>query len=260
MADLTREHGLRLLETVDINEPAALRACEEAEARVHFVIGWSQLVGRNLLKVPNLGTVGIHPTRLPEGRGRAPIPWTLIKGLTRSAVSLLYLMPKADAGDLIDQIEFDVRDDDDAASLYRRIEDLHVEVLMKNVVPILRGEAPRRPQDHDRATYWERRRPEDGVIDWRRPSREVYNWIRGLTHPYPGAFTTLRGRRVFLWKAQPGRDDAPGAPGAVSSGLLVRCGSGSIVISRLQFDGMNEMSADEATASRLIREGDSLGR
>jgi len=191
--------SIPLLETEDINAPEVVERIKAAKPKLLVVTGWSQLLKKPLL---DLGAVGLHPTRLPEGRGRAPIPWTLIKGLQRSAASLFHLTAGVDDGDIIGQIEFDITDADDASSLYEKICEVYEKLVRRYVPMLLDGSAPRIPQDHSRATFWPRRRPEDGLIDWSKSPREIYNLVRGLSHPYPGAFTFCGGKRLTVWKAR----------------------------------------------------------
>lgn len=258
-------YGCPLIETEDVNAPEVVERIRLTGAVLHLVIGWSQLVGRNLLWLPRHGTVGVHPTRLPEGRGRAPIPWTLIRGLKRSAVTLLFLDEDVDSGDIIDQEEFEVEAEDDASTLYQKIARLHERLLLRHIEAMLAGKAPRRRQDDSQATYWPRRRPDDGRIDWTRPAGEVYNWVRGLTHPYPGAFTTFGGKTLFVWKASPplpGRG-VTAAPGTVAGlgpeGVWVACGDGEVLLKRLQFEGGREAEAHVVAGESGIARGARLG-
>lgn len=262
LEDLSRKYSFQLLETEDINSPESLARLREAAPDVHLVFGWSQLLSKELLSVPTRGTLGTHPTRLPEGRGRAPIPWTLIKGLTRSAVTLFYLEEGVDCGDIVDQPEFDIGPEDDAGTLYEKIERVHVRMILENIDAVLKGTAPRKPQDHSKATYWPRRRPEDGKIDWSRPAGEIFNWVRGLTHPYPGAFTFLKGKKLLLWRAAQG-GEAKAAPGTVvevgADGMLVACGRGALRVLAIQLEGDVERTALEAARRAPLRKGDLLG-
>ncbi len=259
------KYGVRLLETEDVNAPQVAKAIRASGGTLLLVTGWSQLLKKPLLELCHLGAVGMHPTRLPEGRGRAPIPWTLIKGLESSAVTIFHLTEGVDDGDIVGQIEFAISREDDAASLYEKICGVYVGLVREYVPRLLAGTAPRIPQDHSRATCWPRRRPADGLIDWSKSAGELHNWVRGLTHPYPGAFTTLRNQRVHLWRATPqeGADGLGGRPGEVvgnnPTGMLVACGSGErLLVERVSIDG-EEMDAPAAVSSGKLAVGDVLG-
>jgi methionyl-tRNA formyltransferase len=259
--------GIPLLETADINAPETAAAIRSSGGRLLVVTGWSQLLRTPLLELCELGAVGMHPTRLPRGRGRAPIPWTLIKGLSESAVTLFHLTEGVDDGDIVAQAGFEVGPDEDAADVYAKVTGACVQLVREFVPRLLEGSAPRTPQDHSAATYWPRRRPEDGLIDWAGSARDLHNWVRGLTRPYPGAFTTLRGERLTVWKARPAAlpagDRPAGRPGEVTagtdSGVLVSCGDGELLLlERLGF-GAEDLDATLALQAGRLRVGDVLG-
>ena len=227
MRESCERFDIPLLETADINDPAVAERIIDAGGRLLVVTGWSQLLKTPLLQLPEIGTVGMHPTRLPQGRGRAPIPWTLIKGLRSSAVTLFHLTEGVDDGDIIGQIEFDVDTEDDASTLYHKICSVYVELVRRYVPQLLEGTAPRLPQDHSLATTWPRRRPEDGLIDWNRSAVDLYNWVRGLTRPYPGAFTFRGDRRITVWKARPAGITAPKS---AAPGRIISCGGHTVQV------------------------------
>jgi methionyl-tRNA formyltransferase len=138
--------------------------------------------------------------------------------------------------------------------------------LFRETYPRLRsGQAERLPQDHARASYFGGRRPEDGKIDWRQPATAIYNLMRAVTHPYPGAFTTLAGRQLFIWHGWPlaAPIAAPDAPGRITAalpgeGLLVATGSGNFLITQAQWEGEPEFLGPVlATWDHLV--GERLG-
>ncbi|HUP32682.1 MAG TPA: formyltransferase family protein [Gaiellaceae bacterium] len=255
LADLCERYRVPLLETDDVNAPEILARVRDVEPEVLLVTGWSQLLRPELLSIPRHGAVGFHPTSLPEGRGRAPIPWTLIKGVRRSAVSLFWLTEGVDDGPLIAQAPFEVDLHDDAATLYAKVRELHVRLLLDYVDAIVAGTAPAEPQEGE-PSYWPQRRPEDGAIDWARPAAELYDWIRALTHPFPGAFTaTADGRRLRVWSAdllELGGMQA-GPPGTVlgalrsagrpEGGVVVAAGSDALALRRVSLDDEPETDA-----------------
>jgi methionyl-tRNA formyltransferase len=255
LADLCERHDIPLIETDDINSAEVLARVRAAEPDVLFVTGWSQLLRAEVLRLARRGAVGFHPTALPAGRGRAPIPWTLIKGLRRSAVSLFWLTEGVDDGPLIAQVPFDVELHDDAATLYAKVRDLHVQLLLENVDAVLAGSAPATPQQGE-PTYWPQRRPEDGAIDWSRAAAEVYDWVRALTHPFPGAFTSASdGHRLRVWSADLldlGGVEA-GSPGTILGALraagrpegavIVAAGRDALALRRVALDDEPETDA-----------------
>ena len=213
-----------------------------------IIIGVSQLLGKEAISVPRLGFLGMHPTLLPEGRGRAPIPWAIIKGLTRTGVSIFYLDEKTDNGDIILQAEVPIYYEDTSSILGVRTDECAASLLLKSVNLINQGKAPRISQDESKAIYWPRRRPEDGIIDWRRDKKFLYDWVRALTHPYPGAFTFLNGSKVFIWSAiEVSNGIQSGEPGEIAAiddtGVIVLTGQGVLLLKSMQTEGQPELPA-----------------
>ncbi len=201
-----------------------------------WVIGLSQLVPDRLIRIARHGGVGFHPTMLPRGRGRAPVAWTILLGKP-AAASLFFLTDKPDAGDIIAQREVAVLPDDYSEDLIARTNEVLHEVIGDLAPRIKDGNLPRSPQDHARATYYAKRTPADGLIDWSKPTDQIYRLVRAAGRPYRGAFTnrdaTARERaRVIIWRARPARTDevdtsrSTAKPGTV---LRVEPGLGPLV-------------------------------
>lgn len=153
----------------------------------------------------------MHPTLLPVGRGRAAIPWAILKGLDRTGVTLFRLDGGVDTGDILDQVELPLSPATDATMLYAASEAAHV-ALIKAAYPLLLADALRpRPQDEAAATLWPGRKPEDGEIDRGGSVADAERLVRAVTRPYPGAFVIEGGRKLILWKARiAGPDEACG--------------------------------------------------
>jgi methionyl-tRNA formyltransferase len=164
-----------------------------------FVVGISQLVPAAVRELARVGAVGFHPTMLPEGRGRAPVAWTILLQKP-AAANLFFLTDEADAGDIIAQRPVEVLPDDYAVDLIART-NVVLEQMVVDLAPVFAsGNVPRMPQDHSRATYYARRRPEDGRIDWNQPAEDVYRLVRAAGRPYPGAFCFRGRRKVVIWR------------------------------------------------------------
>jgi len=247
---LCEDNSIQLIKTEDVNAPDVVEAVTAAKPDYICVFGWSQLLSPELLAAARVGCLGMHPTKLPDGRGRAPIPWTLIKGMTESAQSLFWLAEQADEGELADQRPFTIDRTDNALTLYDKIVRVQMEQVEEALPMMAVGTLSRVKQDLSQGEVWLRRRPEDGVIDWRKPAEELYNWVRGLTHPYPGAFTSLHSRKLYVWhadlidgfglsKAEPGTVVGLEVGAGHSDGaILVTCGDGRLLaLRRVQFQG-----------------------
>jgi methionyl-tRNA formyltransferase len=193
------QHGIDLVKVDHINDQVSIDAIQGHRIDWLFIIGWSQIAGPAVLKAPTHGVLGIHPTLLPEGRGRAPIPWAIIKGLKRTGVTLFKLDEGVDTGDIAAQEVLPIADDETATTLYQRVNEAH-RTIIKNVWPDLAaGRVSLRPQDHSQATVWPGRKPEDGRITSDLTVVDVDRLVRGTTHPYPGAFIDIGDQRIRIW-------------------------------------------------------------
>jgi methionyl-tRNA formyltransferase len=169
------------------------------------------------------------------------------------------MVGRADAGDIVAQREVEITDDDTALTLYHKIAPLSVEIMREYHPLIVAGRAPRRPQDLSAGSYFGRRRPEDGRIDWNWPARRIFNLVRAVTHPYPGAFCFVDGHKLFIWQARVAR----GAGSYGRAGTIVQVGSdgevevaageGSIRLIRVQLDNGTEQAAADALGEMMSR-------
>ncbi len=212
-----------------------------------WVIGLSQIVPPNLIRIARHGAVGFHPTMLPRGRGRAPVAWTILLG-EPAAVNLFYLTDEPDAGDIIVQREVPVLPDDYSEDLIVRTNSALAEAILDLAPLIKAGTLPRTPQDHSRASYYPKRTAADGLIDWSKTSADVYRLIRAAGRPYPGAFSYLGAHKVTVWRARPTAksDLAPNLPvtepgmiirvGQPGAPVAVRCGDGALWLDEVEID------------------------
>lgn len=168
------------------------------------VMGWRTIISDRVLSVPRLGSVGLHESLLPAYRGFAPVNWAVINGEKESGVSLFYLTSTGvDNGDIVDQAVAPIGPMDTAYEIYQQTARASIDLLEKYFDPLLAGTAPRKAQDEIAATYTCARIPDDGLIDWKKDTQSVHNLVRGLAHPYPGAFTYYGGKRYRIWSGEP---------------------------------------------------------
>jgi methionyl-tRNA formyltransferase len=191
-----------ILRVKNINEPGALEWIGQKAPDLLLVVGWTQLLKADLLRVPKLACLGFHASLLPKSRGRAPVNWAIINGETFTGNTMIILEPGADCGDIVAQRTIAITDEDDCRTIYEKVGNTEVQMLEEILPMIQRGVLPRRKQDDSLATVMPRRGPEDGLVNWNRTTREIYNWVRALTDPYPGAFSVLNGRRLWIWAAR----------------------------------------------------------
>jgi methionyl-tRNA formyltransferase len=248
---LCREFQVPLHEVRNINDEESIELLRKLELDLVFVIGWSQIVRGPALRTARLGMVGAHASLLPHHRGRAPINWALINGATETGNSLIWLAEGVDEGDLIAQTRFAITPYDTCATLYDKVAESNREMILNALPQLVAGEHPGHPQPHLDEPLLPGRKPADGLIDWSKPSQQVYNFVRALVRPYPGAFSWLAGERWIVQQCAwlPGAT-FPGAPagqvvGAMRSpvpqacGQIVACGppatpSGAVVLLELE--------------------------
>lgn len=196
------EKSIQLEKCNHINNLHISEAIRRADIDWLFIVGWSQIAGIDILQAPNMGVLGMHPTLLPVGRGRAAIPWAILKELPETGVTLFKLDEGIDTGLISDQIIIPLHNRITATELYRMVNVAHVE-LVKNVLPLLISRSISfKAQDVSRVTEWPGRKPEEGKIDLDGSVFEAEKLIRAVTRPYPGAFFFQDGKKVTVWKAE----------------------------------------------------------
>lgn len=260
--ELAERRELPFLVDPDVRAPDLAARVRALAPDFAFSFMFRTLLPRELLDIPRLGALNLHPSALPKYRGRSPINWALVHGETETGVSLHYMVDQPDRGDVVAQRRFPVAETDTALTLHRRATD-EARLLFREAYPLLRaGRAPRIPQDPSQASYFGGRTPEDGAIDWRWPSRRIYDLLRAVTHPYPGAFTVHAGRRLFVWWGRPEQDRVDLGPGRLevsTDAVRAGTGQGALRLEQVQVEGQAESAAREWARAAGVRSGDRLG-
>jgi methionyl-tRNA formyltransferase len=258
---LAQENNIPLL-TVTEKLGSYADKLREMQPDLVLVSGWYHLIPQTMLSIPRLGCIGFHPSLLPKYRGGAPVNWTIINGEREAGMSMFYFDNGVDSGDLIGQARVSIDDRDTIATLYEKINQATLELIREMVPKLKDGTAPRLKQDESQATYFPQRSPEDGLIDWGRPARAIYDWVRAQTTPYPGAFTYLDNQKIVIWAAElldRPNNHVPGMNGYVmrihrGQGVEVLTGDGSLLITEVEMAD-RRARADEV----LLRPGSRLG-
>lgn len=249
VARVAREQGIPVLEVDSVNSPESVAFLTAHAPDLLLVLGWSQILRDEVLAIPRVGTVGAHASLLPKDRGSAPVNWAIIRGYTESGNTLMWLAPGIDTGDIIAQRSFAIDPWDTCASVYGKVAETNRDMVEELLSHLEAGRKPGTPQPPDSGEPLPRRRPSDGVIDWTKPAKETYDFVRALTRPYPGAFTTLDGRRLTVWAAAlpPACESAGATPGTVvgvvhspaptAAGVCVSCGEGTLHLLEVEVDG-----------------------
>jgi methionyl-tRNA formyltransferase len=251
--ELAERQGIPVM-TSDINLRENVALLRELAPDLLLSFYYRTMIREEVLEIPKLGALNLHGSYLPKYRGRVPVNWAVINGESDTGATLHYMVQKPDAGDIVDQEKVAISFTDTAFDVFNKVTEAAVTVLSRSLAPLLEERAPRITMDLSRGSYFGGRRPADGRIDWHRSALEIYNLIRGVTHPYPGAFTFLNGKKIVIWSAVP--VEGEGEPGKIVSlaPLLVGTGSGLLEIRILQ-----EEENAEQDAADYARQADLAG-
>lgn len=239
---LAREHGIPVFAPVSVNTPEWIERIAQLAPDLMLSVYYRNMISERILEIAPLGAFNLHGSLLPKYRGRAPINWAVLHGESRIGMTLHRMVKRADAGAIVDQEGVDLTPRDTAEQAFRKVLPCARRVLARQIDALLAGTASESPQDEAQATSFGGRKPEDGRVDWRQTSRQIFNLVRAVTDPYPGAFVYVGGARLMLWWAEP---DSPatrglrGRPGEVLaiSPLVVATGDGALEFTRTEWRG-----------------------
>jgi methionyl-tRNA formyltransferase len=184
----------------NINDDETLEWIKQKSPDVIFCFGWSSLIKQELLKMPNIGVIGFHPSLLPKNRGRHPLIWALVLGLKETGSTFFMMNEGADTGDILSQTKIAIDEADDATSLYDKVTVEALKQIESFLPDLTSGNYKLKKQDNSQANVWRKRGISDGQIDFRMTSLAIYNLVRALTRPYCGAHINVKGDFVKVWK------------------------------------------------------------
>ena len=247
LAETAAKAGLPVLYGAEVD---LLKEVDRLRPEMILSFYYRDMIPMGILRRAPRGALNLHGSLLPRLRGRAPINWALVECEEETGVTLHHMVKAPDAGDIVGQRGWKIGPRETAKDLFfRAVEE--AKMLLRDVWPGVRaGTAPRIPQDPLKATYRGRRRPEDGRIDWTQPTKRIDGLVRAVTDPFPGAFTSLRGRKLMVWAGSPA--EGRGAPGIALADGIVATGDGAFRIERSEF-------AEDRASKPIISRGDRLG-
>ena len=238
--DLEQQYSFKHVKVNNINDVENVELLKKIQPDLILVMGWSQLLKTEIISIPKLGVIGSHPTELPKYRGRAPIPWSIIKELKESALTFFYIEEGVDDGDILEQQNFLIDLDDDATSIYEKVTHLGRKMILSSLSKIQSGTEKRIKQEPSLfIENWPKRTPEDGKIDWNDSSKNVLKLIRASTFPYPGAFSFYDNKKIIIWTAKSLNEQSIGV-GIISSisenGIKVGTLDKNILLTKIQIN------------------------
>jgi len=230
VAKLGKAHSVLTRTGVDLKKPEEIEALKKLKPELALSFYYRDMIPASALALPRLGAYNMHGSFLPKFRGRAPVNWAVLSGEKQTGATLHVMVEKPDAGDIVDQEAVPIGPDDTTAVVQSRVTEAAVKVLSRQIGNLTAGTAPRRPQDPAQASYYGRRTPADGRIDWSWPAEKVHNLVRAVSKPYPGAFGPIGEKEQTIWRTRlTGKKVSSGTAGGTryeSGKTFVICGDG----------------------------------
>jgi len=250
------ELSLEVFQPEKIRSPEAWEHLEAKAPEVIVVVGYGQIIPQRIIDLPKYGCVNVHSSLLPQYRGAAPMNWAIALGEEKTGVTTMRIVKKLDAGDILILRETPIGPDETASELSERLASMGADLLIETLARLDAGTITPVPQNDAESSYAPILKREDGAIDWSLPAQKIYNRLRGFD-PWPGAYTTLEGKRLHLRRARLA-ETAGLAPGtmAYDGRLRIGCGGGTALeVLELQLEGKKRLpAADFARGQRLDAE------
>ena len=253
VADTATDLGLSFVYGDDPLDPALRQAVAAARPDVIFSFYYRSMLPATILDLAPRGAFNMHGSLLPHYRGRAPTNWAILRGERETGATLHEMAPRADAGRIVDQQSVPILPDDTGRQVFDKVTVAAEQVLWRSAPAIAAGEVRFRPNDVAAGSYFCRRTPEHGRIDWTRAARRTYDLIRAVAPPYPGAFTEVGGVRLVIVAARLGAE-APVALAerrglqVVDGRIVAVCGDGGTIEIRELRAGTEPVGPDRLTA------------
>ncbi len=231
---------------------------DEIDAYDYIIsFGYRRMISELAIKRASVAALGTHFSPLPRYRGFAPLNWLIINDEKETSVNLFYLDNEVDSGDIIASKTVKIDYCDDINSLYKKCIAAFIE-MMREIIPLIESNSfQSSKQDESKATYTCARSPEDGLLDWNWDSRKIYNFVRALTYPFPGAFTFFNEKKMIVWSCE--EYEIPKYEGIIpgkvikiikDGGVVVLCGKGAVMIKKVS---MNDSDNLIENAERIIK-------
>lgn len=255
------QRGLPVFQPCRVKAPEVLEYLTEIRFEVIVVVAYGQIIPRSIIELPPLGCVNVHASLLPKYRGAAPINWAIANGEARTGVTTMLIEERLDAGDMLRKRETEIAPDETAVSLGERLAGIGAELLVETLAALQAGGVVPEKQNEDEASYAPILKRADGRVDWNLSAPRIFDRMRGF-QPWPGTFTSFRGKRLHIHRARPAVSDR-GKPGWLSVGEQspsVGCGEGTALrLEEVQLEGKKRVSASDFVRGYHLHEGEMLG-
>nr|WP_263328042.1 methionyl-tRNA formyltransferase [Neobacillus sp. Marseille-Q6967] len=259
------KHGIPVFQPEKIREQEELDKILSLQPDLIITAAFGQILPKALLDAPKFGCINVHASLLPELRGGAPIHYSIIQGKPKTGITIMYMVEKLDAGDILTQVEVPITEEDNVGTLHDKLSAAGAELLSKTLPQLLEGKLTPIPQNNELATFAYNIKREQEKIDWKKTGEEIYNHIRGL-NPWPVAFTMLDGKVLKIWRSEKVSGSKNQEPGTIvkieADGITVSTGNEThIKITEIQPSGKTKMTGEEFVrgAGSKLTAGSKLG-
>lgn len=252
------KHEIPVFQPERVRSADFLEFCGRLSPDLVVVVAFGQILPKELLEIPRLGCINVHPSLLPKYRGAAPLNWAIIRGETKTGVTIMQMDEGMDTGDMLLKQETQIGPGETFGELHDRLAVMGGQMLIRTIDNIEHGSVRRIPQDHTAATYAPRLRKEDGLIRWDANAREIVCLVRGLS-PVPGAFAFLAGRTLRIFQAVALDEPAAAPHGTIfttSETLLVAASDAFVCLLDVQLEGKKRMPTGDFLRGYRIGSGE----
>ncbi|EMT46952.1 MULTISPECIES: methionyl-tRNA formyltransferase [Anoxybacillus] len=258
-----QSYGIPVLQPTKIREREQYEQVLALQPDLIVTAAFGQILPKPLLDAPKYGCINVHASLLPELRGGAPIHYAILQGKEKTGITIMYMVEKLDAGDILTQVEVPIDERDTVGTLHDKLSEAGAKLLSETIPKLLRGDITPIKQDDAKATFAYNIKPEQERIDWEKDGEDIYNHIRGM-NPWPVAYTTYGGERWKIWWGEKVPAPSPAKPGTMiaveKDGIIVATGNGTAIkITELQPAGKRKMSATDFLRGTTIEIGTVLG-
>lgn len=248
--ELAESLGLSCFSPDKVSEKASIEKLREIDADLFVVVAFGEIVSQDILNLPSLACINVHTSLLPKYRGAAPIQRAVMDGEMKTGVTIMHMVKKMDAGDIISQKEVPIEEEETFGSLEEKLLEISKELLLETLLNFKKGKPKAIPQNEALVTYAAKIELEDCKIDWKLPLKEIHNLVRGV-NPYPGAWTEIRlnGKltplKIWLTKYWEEIKTPLNQLIIENNRLLISSEQGTLEVLELQLPGKKRMRASD---------------
>jgi len=197
--ECAKKNNIPLFQHKGISDKQAEKAISKFKPDLIVTADYKYILKKEVFDIPKFGAINFHPSLLPQYRGRAPVNWAIINGEKKCGLTVHYIADEVDTGDIILQKEIEIQTEDTIKDIHDKLFPLYKGLTCEIINLFKKGKPKGHKQNNAKATTFPARKPDDGLIDWRLKAADIYNFVRAITYPYPGAFSFLDDEKYIIW-------------------------------------------------------------